>query len=100
MLILSEHREPKDLSSLLPFRAQPDSPLLSCKQIVPLTPLAATLMEFPASVANKRLTIELTPLAATLTKNIGGGASACYQPLTLSFVFLHLRIANLATPLF
>jgi len=23
MLILSEHREPKDLSSLFPFRAQP-----------------------------------------------------------------------------
>lgn len=47
--------------------------LPSCRQTAPLTPLAATLMEFPASVANKRLTAGLSPLAATLTKNIGGG---------------------------
>ncbi len=38
-----------------------------------LTPLAATLMDFPASVANKRLTAGLSPLAATLTKNTGVG---------------------------
>src|SRR6266851_4345861 len=42
-------------------------------QLAPLTPLAATLMEFPASVANKRLTAGLSPLAATLTKNTGVG---------------------------
>ncbi len=48
------------------------SPLLSRQQLAPLTPLAATLMHFPASVANKRLTAWLSPLAATLTKNRGG----------------------------
>src|SRR5260370_25229661 len=50
------------------------SPLLSRQQLPPLTPLAATLMDCPASVANKRLTAELSPLAATLTKNRGVGA--------------------------
>src|SRR5712691_1411781 len=39
-----------------------------------LSPSAATLMDLPASVANKRLTIRLSPLAATLTKKGGGGA--------------------------
>jgi len=42
-----------------------------------LSPLAATLMDLPASVANKRLTVRLSPLAATLTKNRGEG---CYAP--------------------
>jgi hypothetical protein len=36
-----------------------------------LSSLAATLMDLPASVANKRLTAKLNPLAATLTKNTG-----------------------------
>src|SRR5260370_29470619 len=49
------------------------SPLLSRQQLAPLTPLAATLMHFPASVANKRLTAGLSLLDATLTKNRGGG---------------------------
>src|SRR5713101_9013598 len=39
----------------------------------PLSPLAATLMGSPASVANKRLTVLLNPLDATLTKNTGVG---------------------------
>jgi len=38
-----------------------------------LSPLDATLMGLPASVANKRLTAWLSPLDATLTKNQGGG---------------------------
>ena|SRR6266446_2518093 len=38
----------------------------------PVSPLAATLMDLPASVANKRLTVGLSPLDATLTKNRGG----------------------------
>src|SRR3989442_233164 len=46
--------------------------LSSRPQLALLTPLAATLMDFPASVANKRLTAGLSPLAATLTKNPGG----------------------------
>src|SRR5260370_39329177 len=40
-----------------------------------LSPLAATLMNLPASVANKRLTPRLSPLDATLTKNGGRGGS-------------------------
>src|SRR6266852_6486649 len=38
-----------------------------------LSPLDATLMDLPASVANKRLTVRLNPLDATLTKNTGVG---------------------------
>ena len=40
-----------------------------------LSPSAATLMDLPASVANKRLTFQLNSLDATLTKNTGGGQS-------------------------
>jgi len=39
-----------------------------------LSPLDATLIVLPASVANKRLTVELNLLDATLTKNRGVGA--------------------------
>ncbi len=49
------------------------SELLSCQQRAAISPLAATLMNLPASVANKRLTAWLSPLAATLTKNTGRG---------------------------
>src|SRR5580704_3929808 len=49
-------------------------PLLSRQHHDTVSPLAATLMNLPASVANKRLTAKLTPLDATLTKNRGGGA--------------------------
>jgi len=38
-----------------------------------VSPLAATLMDFPTSVANKRLTEGVSPLDATLTKNGGWG---------------------------
>src|SRR5713226_158214 len=41
-----------------------------------ISPLAATLMDLLASVANKRLTAELNPLDATLTKNEGWGYSS------------------------
>src|SRR5882672_5171172 len=47
--------------------------LLSRQRSTPLSALAATLMGFPVSVANKRLTAGLNPLAATLTKNRGVG---------------------------
>jgi hypothetical protein len=40
---------------------------------IPLSPLDATLMHLPASVANKRLTAYLNSLDATLTKNRGKG---------------------------
>jgi len=48
--------------------------LLSRQHFVRISPLTATLMDLPASVANKRLTAELSPLAATLTKNRGVGS--------------------------
>ena len=41
---------------------------------VPVTPLDATLIDHPVSVANKQLTQSITPLDATLTKNTGVGA--------------------------
>src|SRR6266404_434001 len=47
-------------------------PVLSGSPLpIALSPLAATLMDFLASVANKRLTVQLSPLDATLTKNTG-----------------------------
>jgi hypothetical protein len=49
------------------------TPLLFCQQTSPINPLLATLMDLPASVANKRLTESLTLLDATLTKNTGVG---------------------------
>src|SRR5260370_41149715 len=45
----------------------------------PLSPLAATLIDLPASVANKRLTPKLSPLAAPLTKIAGGYSSGIYK---------------------
>src|SRR6267378_2881719 len=48
--------------------------LPSYQQSSRLTPLAATLVDSTASVANKRLTSRLTPLDATLTKNRGEGS--------------------------
>src|SRR6266852_4237190 len=57
----------------LPKSSHP-GPLLSRQHFLPVSPLAATLMDSPASVASKRLTAGLSPLAATLTKNRGVGA--------------------------
>src|SRR5713226_6405118 len=52
-----------------------------------LSPLAATLMDLLASVANKRLTAGLSPLDATLTKN--QGYPLCFS--TPTFVMIELR---------
>ena len=51
----------------------PSPQLLYTLYLLPITlsPLAATLMELPASVANKGLTVWLSSLDATLTKNTG-----------------------------
>jgi hypothetical protein len=54
-------------------RSSHPRPLLFRQQSAPLNPLAATLMNLPASVANKRLTPGLNPLDATLTRNTGWG---------------------------
>ncbi len=57
--------------------------LPSRQRSTPLNPLAATLMDPPASVANKRLTADLSPLDATLTKNRGvGGVMVNQLPLS------------------
>ena len=63
----------------LPESSHP-RPLLSRQYTAPVSPLAATLMDLPASVANKRLTENLNPLDATLAKNTGVGP----HPLVLS----------------
>src|SRR6266403_2016035 len=58
---------------LTPPRSSHLRPLLSRQHSAPISPLAATLMNLLASVANKELTGSLSPLAATLTKNGGVG---------------------------
>ncbi len=58
-------RSPTPFPASLPHYHIPSSPL---------SPLAATLIDPPASVANKRLTAWLNPLVATLTKKRGEGS--------------------------
>ena len=58
---------------LTPPRSSHLRPLLSRQHSAPISPLAAILMNLPASVANKELTRSLSPLAATLTRNGGWG---------------------------
>src|SRR6266436_2475744 len=59
-----------------PFPRPPHPTLLLFRpHLVRLSPLPATLIDHPASVANKRLTTGLTLLDATLTKNQGRGYS-------------------------
>jgi len=62
---------------LTPAKLSGQLQLLSRQHFVPVSSLAATLMESPASVANKRLTARLNPLPATLTKNRGVGGPPC-----------------------
>ncbi len=54
---------------------------------IALSPLAATLMDLPASVANKRLTAWISPLDATLTKNTGGPCLSSFRGITHQFPF-------------
>ncbi len=61
------------LTLLTPSKSSHPKPLLSRQHFAPISTLAATLMDIPASVANKRLTAWLSPLYATLTKNRGEG---------------------------
>src|SRR5882672_5655889 len=75
--------------------------LLSRQQRVPVSPLAATLMDRLASVAYKRLTAGLTPLNATLTKNRGvegvmvnqTSAERCLSRLSRSLVAHYPRLS-------
>src|SRR5260370_8916721 len=75
--------------------------LLSRRQPASISPLAATLMDLPASVANKRLTAELNPLDATLTKNQGVGYSSHSRtppPLGLNLSFQSLPHCPFCNP--
>jgi hypothetical protein len=76
-----------------------------------LSPLAATLMDLPASVANKRLTTLAKPFRCNTYKNHGGGVHLfrIYPPIpilelipfcTFSFLFNHLQGPHFATPFF
>src|SRR5882762_1671143 len=56
---------------LPPSKSSHPKLLLSRPHLDPVSPLAATFMNLPVSVANKRLTRELNSLDATLTKNRG-----------------------------
>jgi hypothetical protein len=59
--------------TLTPPKTFHPSQLNSSQQSALVSPLAATLMDLPASVANKRLTTGVSSLDATLTKNRGVG---------------------------
>jgi hypothetical protein len=80
--------DPRPNAIQSPSKACRPRPLPSRQHRAPLSPLPATLMDHPASVANKRLTENLTPLDATLTKNRGRGAP-----------YLSLRSTKLQPPL-
>jgi len=75
------------------------------------SPLAATLMHLPASVANKRLTALVSPLDATLTKNRGRGVLPTGHAFQFPFwnsprrcisalIFNHFQDAHFSSPLF
>src|SRR5882762_521900 len=56
---------------LAPSKSSHPKLLLSRQHLASVSPLAATFMNLPVNVANKRLTTELNSLDATLTKNRG-----------------------------
>jgi len=62
---------------LTPSRSSHPTQLLSRQQDAPISSLAATLTDLPASVANKRLIRFLNLLDTTLTKNRGWGSPPC-----------------------
>jgi hypothetical protein len=99
-----------------PSNSSHPRPLLSRQHRAPASPLAATLMDLPASVANKRLTAKLTPLAATLTRNRGVGVSIIFStatkfqsplyfqsltncPFSIPFVLTFIHVMGGCTPL-
>jgi hypothetical protein len=71
---------------LTPPKSFHPSQLLSRRQSVPISPLAATLINLPASVANKRLTAGLNPVDATLTKSRGYILQARHLSLSSSLL--------------
>src|SRR5260370_37920572 len=78
-------------------------PLPSRQPSATVSPLAATLIDLPASVANKRLTVRLSSLDATLTYNRGVGPVMVNQLIlrrTILSSGLCQRTASRATQLF
>src|SRR2546427_8427336 len=75
---------------LTPSNSSRPFQLLSRQRLAFLNPLAATLMDFPASVANKRLTAGLSPLDATLTKNTRGWGAHVLSTFNSPLCFLAL----------
>src|SRR5260370_30390648 len=63
---------------LTPSRSSHPIRLLSRQQNAPISPLAATLMDLFAGVANKGFTRSLSLLAATLTLTKNRGEGGCY----------------------
>jgi len=63
---------PRHAVLLTPSKSSHHIQLLFRQHFVRVNSLDATLMAFPVSIANKRLTVALSPLDATLTKTIGG----------------------------
>jgi len=54
------------------------NPLLCCQQTAPVNPLAATPMDLPTSVANKRLTEGLNSFRCNTYKKTGGGGVTAF----------------------
>ena len=83
-------------SKSLDLTKLPSRPQFACA-----SPLTATLMNSPTSVANKGLTVGLTPLAATLTKNTGeggrlGSRSSLLRSLRALFTLLHRSVRQVS----
>jgi hypothetical protein len=72
----NSHSETQDTSQVAEFCPSFGSIPSRYEKTVTATLLVATLMNLPASVANKRLTAKLNPLDATLTKIRGGLAKS------------------------
>jgi hypothetical protein len=64
-------------------------PFLCRQHYAPISSLAATRTNPPASVADKRLTPILTPIDAKLTKNRGGGV---FRTLRFNFQMLTVNL--------
>ena len=80
-MFVSNHPRPASLSP-----RHDENPATVRPELRSVTPLAATLMDLPASVANKRLTGNLSPLDATLTKKTGVGSPLCFSTFQRSNV--------------
>jgi hypothetical protein len=96
-----EPMRPRPAVLLTPSKPSYPTQLPFRQHFARVSPLDATLMVPPASVANRRLTAELNPLDATLTKNRGWGLrpstfrrpslqtfQTCFQSIPCAFILL------------